>query len=353
MAAAPTFVTTLILTLLGALAGFLADLLGMPLPYMLGPLLCVGAVALGLPHILPTGYSYPARLRLIFIAVIGLIIGAQVTPELFNDAPRLALSFGALIVFVVICQAYNYWIFRKLGGYDKPTAFYAGSPGGLFESLAMGEEAGGDLARLTLQQFLRIVIVVTLLPIGLSLYLGAPVGSAAGMTFSTGDVPWTDLPLIALVGLVGAWIGHLLHLPAKQLTGPMLMAALLTLSGVFEIDMPDWLIKLSQIIVGTALGMRFTGLSRQLVVRGVGLASVSVGGMLIVSAAFAYFLQPVTGQPFDVLLISFAPGGVTEMSLVALSLQANPAFVTLHHIMRILITVVGLVISARAFKRPL
>ncbi|MEL7203810.1 MAG: AbrB family transcriptional regulator, partial [Pseudomonadota bacterium] len=159
--------------------------------------------------------------------------------------------------------------------------------------------------------------------------------------------------LIALAGLVGAWIGHLLHLPAKQLTGPMLMAALLTLSGVFEIDMPDWLIKLAQIIVGTALGMRFTGLSRHLVVRGVGLASVSVGGMLIVSATFAYFLQPVTGQSFDVLLISFAPGGVTEMSLVALSLQANPAFVTLHHIMRILITVVGLVISARAFKRPL
>ncbi|MEL7011654.1 MAG: AbrB family transcriptional regulator [Pseudomonadota bacterium] len=345
--------TTLILTLLGAVAGFLADRVGMPLPYMVGPLLSVGAVALALPHILPAGYSYPARLRLVFIAVIGLIIGAQVTPELFSDVPGLALSFGALVVFVVMCQAYNYWVFRRLGGYDRPTAFYAGSPGGLFESLAMGEEAGGDVARLTLQQFLRIVIVVTLLPIGLSLYLGAPVGSAAGMSFSTRDVPWTDLPLIALAGLVGAWVGHLLRLPAKQLTGPMLMAAILALTGVFQIDMPDWLIKLAQIIVGTALGMRFTGLSRQLVLRGIGLAIVSVGGMLLASAAFALLLQPLTGQPFDVLLISFAPGGVTEMSLVALSLQANPAFVTLHHILRILITVLGLVISARAFKRAL
>lgn len=346
-------VTTSALVLLGAVSGVLADRLGLSLPYMIGPLLTVGTVALCFAQHLPSGYTFPPRLRLVFIAVIGLIIGAQVTPELISNASGLAVSFAALALFVVICQTYNYWIFRKLGGYDAPTAFYAGSPGGLFESLAMGEEAGGDVARLTLQQFLRIVIVVTVLPIGLSIYLGAPVGSAAGMSFSTGDVPWTELPFVALAGAAGLAAGYLLRLPAKQITGPMLMAAGLSLTGILHIDMPDWLIKLAQIIVGSALGMRFTGLSGALVVKGVSLACVSVGGMLIVSAIFATLLMPLTGQPFDVLLISFAPGGVTEMSLVALSLQANPAFVTLHHIIRILITVVGLVLSARIFKPAL
>ncbi|MEM6586858.1 MAG: AbrB family transcriptional regulator [Pseudomonadota bacterium] len=348
-----THLTTIILIALGTLAGLGADWLGLPLPYMIGPLLTVGAVALTLPHVLPEGYSFPARLRLVFIAVIGLIIGAQVTPELFANASGLAISFAALMIFVAICQGFNYWVFRRLGGYDKPTAFYAGSPGGLFESLAMGEEAGGDVARLTLQQFLRIVIVVTALPIGLSLYLGEPVGSAAGISFSSQDVPWTDLPIVALAGALGLLLGRILRLPAQQITGPMLMAAALALSGFFQIDMPDWLIKLAQIIVGTALGMRFTGLSRALVLRGIGLSLLSVGGMLVVSAGFATALVPLTGQPFDVLLISFAPGGVTEMSLVALSLQANPAFVTLHHIIRILITVAGLILTARLFRRPL
>ena len=55
---------------------------------------------------------------------------------------------------------------------------------------------------------------------------------------------------------------------------------------------------------------------------------------------------------FDVMLISFAPGGVTEMALVALSLQASPAFVTLHHIVRILITVIALImLKARVNTR--
>ena len=47
-----------------------------------------------------------------------------------------------------------------------------------------------------------------------------------------------------------------------------------------------------------------------------------------------------SGQPFDVLLICFSPGGVTEMSMIALSLAANPAYVTLHHIYRIFLTVI-------------
>jgi uncharacterized membrane protein AbrB (regulator of aidB expression) len=53
------------------------------------------------------------------------------------------------------------------------------------------------------------------------------------------------------------------------------------------------------------------------------------------------------------MLISFAPGGVTEMALVALSLQANPALVTLHHVWRILVTVIGLSVTARLLRRHL
>ncbi len=75
--------------------------------------------------------------------------------------------------------------------------------------------------------------------------------------------------------------------------------------------------------------------------------------MLILAALFAEILYVAVGEPFDVMLISFAPGGVTEMALIALSLQANPALVTLHHIWRILITVIGLGLSARWLRRRL
>ena len=304
-----------------------------------------------LPHRLPEGYRFSHRLRTVFIGVIGLMIGAQVTPELFASAPEFVVTFTALTLFVGVCLAFNFWVFRRLGGYDRVTAFYSSTPGGLYESLALGEAAGGDVARLTLQQFLRVIVVVTALPVGLSLWLGEPVGSSGGVTLARDDVPWTDLPYIVLAGAAGYFGGKLLRLPAAQLTGPMAAAAIMSVTGLFHVDIPIWLVNIAQIIVGCALGMRFTGLSRGLILRGAGLSLLSVGGMLVLALVFAFAVVPFVAEPIDVLLISFAPGGVTEMSLVALSLQANPAFVTLHHIFRILITVVWLMASAPWVRR--
>jgi hypothetical protein len=349
----PRTAATLGLLALAALAGLLARALGLPLPFLLGPLIAAGSVATVWSRRLPEGYVFPPWLRLVFIAVIGLMIGAQVRAELFAAAPRLAVSFAALVLFAALAHAGNYIIFRRLGGYDRATAFYASTPGGLFESIALGEAAGADLTRLTLQQFLRIIVVVTALPLGLSLWLGEPVGSAGGATLAKDAVPWSDLPVIALAGVAGLVGGRALRLPAGQLTGPLAVAAALSLTGAVHLDIPQWLVNVAQVVVGCALGMRFTGLSRGLLLRGAWLALLSVGSMLVLAALCAALLVRVMNEPFDVMLISFAPGGVTEMALVALSLQANPAFVTLHHVWRILVTVLGLGLAARWQRRGL
>lgn len=344
---------TALLLLACALSAFVADWLGLPLPYMLGPLVTSGLISLGLNARLPGDFSLLGKLRFVFIAVIGVMIGAQVTPALLGDPGALALSAGALVIFIALCLGFNYCIFRRLGGYDRATAFYAAMPGGLYESISMGEEAGADLARLMLQQFLRVIAVVTLVPIGLSLWLGHSVGSAGGMSLARPDVPWQALPVVALAILAGIALGRLLRLPARQLTGPMAVGAALSLSGAITLDIPQWLINLALIVVGTALGTRFHGASRGMMTRALGLALVSVTGMLIITAPVAMLVAHETGQRFDIMLVAFAPGGVTEMTLVALSLSGNPAIVTLHHIARILITVALLTGSAGWLRRRL
>jgi len=344
---------TLALLAFAGLAGAGAQALSVPLPFLLGPLAFAALIATAVPDRLPAGYRFPEALRRGFIAIIGLMIGAQVTPALFSEAHHYALTLGAVTLFVGLAHGAGYGVLRGLGGYDATTAFYASAPGGLYESIEMGTAAGADHTRLMMLQFLRVIVVVTALPLGLSLWLGAPVGSAAGMSLARPEVPWSDLPLIALAGLGGLGLGRLLRLPAWQMTGPMALAAALSLGGWMSLDIPQWLVKLAQVILGTALGMRFSGLSRGLMARGVGLALLSVGAMLAIGMAMAAGLHALTAEPLDVLVITLAPGGVTEMALVALSLQANPAFVTLHHIYRILLTVlvIGTVTRFRSARR--
>jgi len=336
-----------------AAAAFVANGLGMPLPFMLGPLLASAAIAILGGDRMPRDYPGLGHMRFVFIAVIGVLIGAQVTPDLFANASHLALSLIGLSVFVPLCIGFNYAVFRKVGGYDTPTAFYAAMPGGLYESISFGEEAGADLSRLMLQQFLRVIAVVTIVPVGLSLWLGESVGSAGGMTLAKPVVALSALPVTLGAVVAGILLGKLLRLPARQLTGPMAVGAALSLTGIIDIDIPQWLVNLALIVVGTALGTRFTGLTRRRVAQGLGLSLLSVGGMLVFGAVIAKVIAYETGQPFDLMFVAFAPGGVTEMTLVALSISANPAIVTLHHICRILIAVVMLAASARWMRQRL
>ncbi|WP_120501538.1 AbrB family transcriptional regulator [Roseovarius sp. EL26] len=347
----PHALTTAILIALSSAAAFGAQWLSLPLPYLLGPLILTGVISTLVPQHLPSGYSFPNWLRLIFIAVIGVMIGARITPDLFVLTPERVAGLIAVFIFVPLAHAYSFTIFNKVGQYDRVTSFYAGAPGGLYESLAIGEEMGADPARLTLQQFLRVILVVTALPFGISLWIGEPVGSAGGATMAETNTALLDLPPTIMVIVLGILAGRILPLPAKQLTCPLVVAAIVSLSGIIDLHLPQWLVNAAQIVIGTALGSRFGGLNRSQLQRGLWLSMLSVGGMLAMAALFAIALHHYTGLPFDALLISFAPGGVTEMALVALSLEASPALVTLHHVWRILLTVVGLSISARVMRR--
>lgn len=343
---------TLCVLAVGGLGGLLAARIGAPMPWMLGALFAnAGLVLIWSPPALLRDYSFPLGFRTCFVALIGVMIGTQVTPDLMALAPDLTLTLTALVAFVALAQFGNMLIFRRIGGYDRATAFYAAAPGGLMESILFGERAGADLRILTVQQFLRIIVVITLLPLGLSLWLGQTVGSAAGLQAMGGGAPVGpgNLALITGIAIVGLTAGQPLRLPAAHLTGPLLLTAGLNASGVVDLHLPVWLIAVAQLVIGASLGLRFKGVSLRLLRRSLGLSLLSVLFMLLLGGLFAMALHRATGIEFLHLLISFAPGGVAEMSVIALSLAANPALVSLHHVVRILLTVVQMPLAARLF----
>lgn len=342
---------TLLILALGFGGGHGAAALGLPMPFLLGSLLSVTAFSLLARRKVPMGYAFPQPVRLAFMVVIGVMIGAQVTPALFAQGGPMLAAFAALTLFVPLALWGNAWLFRR-AGYDPATAFFCSAPGGLMESIAMAEDHRADMPVVIAQQFLRIVVVIVALPFGLSIWIGHPVGSAAGFTLVRGAVDWPMAGLALLAGAAGSWIGQRIALPAAVLTGPLLVAAVISLTGLFAFTLPQWLVNDAQVVVGAALGTRFTGMAGGRLLRAVGLAAVSVAGMMALGAVLAVLLVPLTGLGFDVLFVGLAPGGVSEMALIALSLAANPAFVTAMHVYRILLTVGVLIVAVRRGVLP-
>ena len=335
---------------IGLLCGWLAQQIGTPLPYLLGSLLGVGATVIIAGNHMPDGVTFPQNIRAAFVVVIGVMIGGAFNPSIFGDLPGLLLSGGLILVFVGFSFGANFLIFKKIGGYDAQTAFCAGMPGGLIESIEMAEQSGADTRIVTAQQFLRVVIVIVTLPLIFAYWTGAPVGSAAGMRIGAHSAApvLMDWFLLSGAGIGGYLAGRALRIPAHVIIGPLLASAFVHGMGWTQAQPPGWLIILAQTVMGTGLGARFKGIGRRVLAQAFGLGLLSAASMLCINLVMAYGVNLATLHPLPVLILCFAAGGLTEMSLIALSFNANPVFVTMHHVLRILVTVI---IASFAFNR--
>ncbi len=121
--------------------------------------------------------------------------------------------------------------------------------------------------------------------------------------------------------------------------GPFLLSAALHVTGVSQIGVPLWLVHTAQLAVGAGLGLQFRGVDHRRLAKGLLLSGLGVTLALGVAAALAFALAPVVGVPGPAVFFAFAPGGVAEMGLVAVSLGAEPAYVVAHHLLRIVLTV--------------
>jgi len=332
--------TNAIVLALGVAGGLAAKALGLPLPLLLGSLTAVAAAALSGWQPAGRPLVFPTEVRTLAIPVLGVSIGSAVGPGILADLARWWPGLVALLVVIPAAHLIGYTIMRRLGGLDRTTAWFAAAPGGLIEAVALGEARGADPAMLATLQFLRLILSILLVPIGFTLITGHAVGSAAGAVMG-GDVPLTGpgWAILAVCAVLGAMLGTALRLPAGIITGPILLSGAVHVLGWVDGGPPRWLVDAMQLAVGLTLGVRFSGRSPGVVLSALGISLVSTGALMALAAAVAVTLPPVVGEGWQAVFLAFAPGGLAEMSLVALSLEISAIYVTLHHIARILIAV--------------
>jgi hypothetical protein len=337
---------------IGAIGGTLATLLGLPLGYLLGSLLAVGVTA-GMGWT-PFGHgmTLPIRLRMSFVPVIGVAIGGAFTPEVAQQALGWGGSLAALLLFVPLAHGIGFAIYR-LGGLPRVDAFFCALPGGLLESVQLGEEAGADVRLLTVLQFLRLILTIIAVPLIFLAVTGHAVGSASGVQMTGAEIPLTlrDVVLLLACGLVGVGLGRLLRIPAWIMTGPLILSAFAHAIGWVEGVPPGWLIALTQMVLGTGLGARFAGVTRAMLRRAGTLALLNGAAVMTLAFGFALALHGWAGQPVAAVFLAFAPGGLAEMSLIALSLNMSAIYVTAHHVVRIAMAVLMAQMGAGWLRR--
>jgi len=320
---------------IGAVGGGACAWIKLPLAWMLGSMLATTLAALAGVRL-----NVGNRVRSLFVTVLGVLLGSAFTVELFGRIGHWLGGFALLAVYLPVTAGLCYVYFRRVGGFDRPTAYFAAVPGGVTEMTLVGEAMGGNMQRISLVHATRVLIVVLAIPLYFRFATGYQTPSAGNFGALLAIAP-KDAAILVTCGLLGWLAAATVRMPAAQLVGPLLLSATAHLTGLTSSRPPPELIALAQVVVGAAIGSRFAGIRLahigRILLTGIGSALI----MLATTVGFTLGMnQLLTMQPAAIAL-ALAPGGLTEMSLVALALSVDTAFVSSMHIVRI-----GLVIVA-------
>ncbi len=332
---------------LGTLGGALFRWLTIPLPWMLGAVTFTTIAAMTGA----TKITMPRSIRAGFLTILGVLLGSSFTPAIVSRIHDWLWTAVGIVVWALVAGILAYIYLVRVARFDRVTAYFAATPGGLAEMVLVGSQNGANIPALALSHAVRVMLVVLIVPIWFRLQ-GVISAQPSRALVGILDVAPADYAILAACAIVGGVAAARLRLPAGGMLGPLLCSVVVHLSGLTESQPPYLLTSAAQVVLGVAIGQRFAGTSMRTIVNSVGHATVATLIMLGLAVVFAEIFALATGQPFTGLVLAYAPGGFAEMSLMALALGIDTAFVASHHLLRIILVVTLAPAIFRRFHRP-
>ena len=304
--------------------------LGMPLPWMMGPLLV--SALLSLTGLLDR--TLPVVTRPFGQAVVASQVGLSFTPQ----AVATVLAMSPLLVGLAAMTAlYSLGVAvlqARLARARLSRMVLATFPISPVEAAVLAEQCDIPPAPVIMAQTLRIAAIVTVLPILIYWLDGWPQGGRP-LPGAIGGAAVPGLAGLAAAAAAGGLLFRRLGWANPYFLGPLALSSALTAAGTPLSSYPPLVLATAQVVLGAWLGSTFRpGIFRE---AGREMA-VSVAGTLLLlalSCASAAGIAGWLGLDWETAVLAVAPGGVTEMSLAARFLAQDVALVTAAHLVRI------------------
>lgn len=313
----------------GCVGGLIFSYIGVPLAWMLGAMMATSLVSIA-------GYKtdVPSNFRLLMLIVIGVLIGSSFSPDVWKALGSWSISLVGLFVAMALSVVGALAFLHLVGKYDPVTTYFASMPGGLSEMVAMGGHKGGSEADIVLIHSARVMLVVFAVPLTFQFIIGGMNSQPVGGFGNGSPIMPIDVFWLGLCGVAGFLAGHF-GLPAGHMLGALVASAIVHSLGLTHVSPPSVIVAAAQVVIGSSLGSRFAGHKMGALMRTLAISAGLTLILLIAAVMVALVVAAITDLPVSVLVLAYAPGGVSEMSLVALALDVDPTLVSAHHLVRI------------------
>lgn len=345
-------ILTFITIFLSAAGGYIFLKLAIPA----GPLL--GALFVSMSINIFKGNIYiPQSIVVISRIIAGALIGCRCSRTAILSLKKSFSQILFFTFFMISLSIFSGFIIYKITGIHKATAFFGSAPGGIIDMSLISSEFGADMSVVALIQTLRIIANITLIPFLAKKYAENDINFKTGGMENAKIVYTEDIPAesnehkycngnvirflgTVLIAIIGGLFGITLSIPGGALIGAFIFVAM---SNAFFVKLliPEKIKYIIQVLIGAVIGSGVTHGSFSEIIKIILPALTTVALLLTIGILLGLLLNKMWKIDLITALLSTAPGGLTSMSLIALDLRADVAFVTSLQFMRLIVILIS------------
>ena len=335
------FITVLIISVPSAI---ITDYFNIPLAWFLGPMIITSIAALsGLKIIMP-------KIVLSFILIIlGLHIGNYIDQNLFNQMINWIWTSLIMLIYIIICILVVAKYLQKFSGYGKKASIFSAAPGALGPLMILAENEKTDLSQVATSHLIRLIIIITVIPF--IIVNNTDTGAMIIDNFDYMSQNHLNLILLIIASLFFIFIFNKIKVPAALLSGTLFASGLLQITDIASYRLPDETVNFCLLILGSSVGCKFAEKTVKEIANNSLHSIVATTILVVLGLLAAYVATFFVDTNILTLILSFSPGGIYEVAVIAIAFDLDPDFVAFHHIIRLLFILFTVPIILRIFDK--
>jgi membrane AbrB-like protein len=314
-----------------------------------GGLISGAMIAVGIAAIMGRPLRVPPLLTHVVLLLLGISLGSLMSRQLLQHVGAYPLTI-ALLALATFCATFGSSLYlQRFHGWDRTSAFLAGSPGALSQIIMLAAEKGADVPAIAVVQTMRVIILTAALPMLLALTGLAP---SSPPTSAVAIASPLELAELVAASVAVALLLRLIKFPASWMFGAMIGSSVLHGTGFVEGGLPPSVRGIALVGIGALIGARFARMKPKTLLSHVNAALGSFAVAIAISAVFVAVIAMTTHVRFSDVVVAFAPGAMDAMLALALTLHIDPIFVGAHHLSRFVFVTIATPGIVHLFGRP-
>ncbi len=200
--------------------------------------------------------------------------------------------------------------------------------------MILAEDAKTDLSQVATSHLIRLIIIITIFPFIVNSFYDVDNVNIFDEVITNQNLYHLMILIISSVILILFF--EKFKVPAALLTGTLVASGLLQITEVASYQITPDVIDYCLLILGSSVGCRFADKTFSEIGKNALHSFVATFLLVILGVAAAIVAGLVIEKNFFTLLLSYCPGGIYEVAVIAIFFDLDPEFVSFHHIMRLL-----------------